>query len=219
MTWQPLRTVRLDADSGGIRAAVEALTEGQCVVFPTDTVYGVGADPWNARAVAQLYWAKRRPEHLPIPVLVSAPEHVRQVAGEIPDVFWPLVERHWPGGLTVIVPKNPSLPGIVTARGDSVAVRMPNLPVALRLVEAMGGALAATSANLSGQPSVNTAHEAYEALAGRVSIVLDGGRCPHGIASTIVNLVPDPPVLLRPGPLSLETLREVLPGLVAAKTE
>ncbi len=206
--------VYLATDPEALSQAVEALRAGQLVAFPTDTVYGVGCDLWQERALERIYWAKLRPRNLAIPLLVSGPEQVAQVARDLPPLFGPLVERFWPGGLTVIVPRQPSLPEILCAGGDTVAVRMPNHPYALRLIAEMGGALAVTSANLSGRPSPRTAQEVLADLRGRVAVVVDGGACPGGVASTIVDLVSQPPRLLRQGEVDVEALRRLLPTLV-----
>jgi L-threonylcarbamoyladenylate synthase len=202
---------------GAIPMALQMLHAGQVVAFPTDTVYGVGCDPWCSEAIERLYWAKQRPKELAIPMLVSAPEHVTQVASGLPPRFATLVDRFWPGGLTVIVPRRASLPDVLCAGGPTIAVRMPDHAVALRLIAEMGGALAATSANLSSRPSPTTAAEVLADLDGRVAIVLDGGPCPGGVASSIVDLVSSPPVLLRQGDLTLEALRAVLPALVVTR--
>lgn len=201
-------------DRNAFPEALRALRGGEVVVFPTDTVYGVGCDLWQPEAVESLYFAKRRPKRLPIPVLVSAPEHVTQVARDIPSAFDRLVERFWPGGLTLVLPRHPSVPDVLCAGGPTIAVRMPDHPVASRLIAELGGALAATSANLSGHPSPRTAAEALADMGGRVALVLDGGECPGGVASTIADLVADPPVLLRRGQVEANALREVLPDLI-----
>jgi len=196
--------------------ALQALRRGRLVVFPTDTVYGVGCDPWQSQAVRRLYWAKQRPANLAIPILVSAPEHVTRVARELPALLEPLVERFWPGGLSVIVLRRASVPDVLCAGKGTVAVRMPRHPLALRLIAEMGGVLAVTSANLSGHRAAKTGVEALADLDGRVAVVLEGGPCLGGVASSIVDLVVDPPVLLREGALDAGTLREVLPTLVVA---
>ncbi len=210
-----MRTTRVmgAADEGALDQAMMALREGEVVVFPTDTVYGVGCDLWNPRAIERLYWAKQRPKHLAIPVLVASPGDVAQVASNLPPGFDQVVERFWPGGLTLIVPRNSSVPDILCAGGLTVAVRMPNHPIARQLIALAGGALAATSANLSSRPSPVTAQEAIDDLIGRVALVLDGGPCPGGVASAIVDLMTDPPILLRSGSLD-EALRQVLPSLI-----
>ena len=201
-------------DAAALDAALRALRAGRVVVFPTDTVYGIGGDPWSTEAVKRLYWAKQRPRDMAIPILVSAPRHVRQVAMELPEAFGRLTARFWPGGLTLVVPRRPSLPDVVCAGGASVAVRMPDHPVALALIEAAGGALAVSSANRSGSPAAVTAVEALADLEGRVAVVIDGGECPGGIASAVVDLVGRPPRLLRAGGIGLEALREIVPDLV-----
>jgi L-threonylcarbamoyladenylate synthase len=204
-------------DALGWAAALAALRAGEAVIFPTDTVYGVGADLWREEAIARLFLAKQRPAGLAIPVLVSAPEHVARVAQSLPPQFGTLAARFWPGGLTLVVPRRAEVPAVLCAGADTVAVRMPAHPVALRLIAAMGGALAVTSANLSGRPSPVTAQEALADLGGRVAVALDGGRCPGGVASTILDLVTAPPRVLRLGGLTLEALRMVLPELVLAE--
>ena len=203
-------------DPQAVPRALRALRSGELVVLPTDTVYGVGCDLWQVGALELLYQAKRRPLHMAIPVLVSHPRHVAQVARALPPRFAAVAERFWPGGLTLIVPRRPKVPDILCAGGPTVAVRMPDHPLALALIEAMGGALAVTSANRSGHPAPTTASGAIEELRGRVSIVIDGGECPGGVASSIVNLVSDPPVLVRQGHLSADVLAEVIAGLVVA---
>ncbi|MBM3188445.1 MAG: threonylcarbamoyl-AMP synthase [Chloroflexi bacterium] len=211
-------------DAEGWTEALWALRTGEVVVFPTDTVYGVGCDLWQPEAVARLYWAKQRPERLPIPILVSAPEHALLVADRAqlgPRVaarLAALCERFWPGELTVILPRRSYVPDIVCAGGPTIAVRMPDHPIALRLIAEMGGALAATSANTSGAPAAVTAAQALADLDGRVAVLLDGGPCPGGVASSIVDLVSETPVLLRQGGLELDTLRQVLPDLIVPHT-
>lgn len=203
------------AAEGALDEAVALLRNGDVVAFPTDTVYGLGCDLWQEAAIARIYEVKDRPGNLAIPVLVSSPEQVVQVALDVPATFERLAERFWPGGLTLIVRRRAHVPLLLCAGGDTVAVRMPAYPLAQRLIKALGGVLATTSANLSGRPSPSTAEEVLADLQGRIPLLLDGGRCAGGVASSIIDLVSDPPVLVRPGALSLETLREVVPQLVA----
>jgi len=206
----------------GLSVAVSALARGESVVFPTDTVYGVGCDLWQADAIERLYWVKQRPRHLAIPILVSSLVVVRQVAhlggldAEQDRRFDALLARFWPGALTVIVPRLDRVPEILCAGQSTVAIRMPDHSVARELIAMMGGAMAVTSANLSGHPSPTTAEDALQDLRGRVPVVLDGGPCPGGIASSIIDLVSNPPRLLRPGGIELEQLREALPDLIVA---
>jgi len=212
--WLALEEDDLPA-SPAMDSAVEVLRAGQPLVFPTDTVYGIGCDLWSERAIAGLYAAKRRPASMPIPVLVSDVAQVAQVARELPQAFHELVRRHWPGGLTLIVWREAQVPEVLCAGGDTVAVRMPDDRIALALIARMGGALAVTSANLSGQPAPTTAEAARVQLEGRVPLILDGGECPGGQASTIVDLTTHPPRMLRQGGVSLDVLRDVLPDLTA----
>jgi L-threonylcarbamoyladenylate synthase len=193
--------------------ALALLRAGQPVVFPTDTVYGIGCDLWDEQAIERLYWAKKRDHDLAIPVLVADFAAVDRVARELPPQLASLVAHFWPGGLTLVVRRRPEVPALLCAGGDTVAVRMPDHPVALALIAAMRGALAATSANLSGRPSPVTAAQALADLDGRVPLVLDGGACPGGQASTLIDLVADPPRLLRAGGVSAEALRQYLPTL------
>lgn len=203
-------------DPQAIQEAAEALRRGELVVFPTDTVYGIGCDYRNPKAIEGLYWAKERPRHMAIPVLIAHPHHAHQIARDLPSAYEELAQRFWPGGLTLIVPKQPDLPSILCAGGDTVAIRMPNHPIALALIKAAGGAIAATSANRSGHPSPTTAQEALADLNGRAHLVLDGGPCPEGVASSIIDLTQTPPRLLRQGPIDVEALRKILPDLVVA---
>ncbi len=204
-------------DEEALSEALRALRCGELVVFPTDTVYGVGCDLWQIEAVERLYWAKQRPANMAIPILVSGPAQVMQVASEIPALFTPLVERHWPGGLSIVLRRRALVPDILCAGRDTVAVRMPAHPLALRLIAGMGGVLGVTSANLSGRQAARTAQEALAGLKGRVAIALDGGPCPGGVASSIVDLTAGPPMLLRQGALDANALREVLPALVVPR--
>jgi tRNA threonylcarbamoyl adenosine modification protein (Sua5/YciO/YrdC/YwlC family) len=198
-----------------LREAVSTLSRGGLVVFPTDTVYGVGCDLRSPAALARLYAAKERPLDMAIPVLISSPDQVHQVARDLPAAMAALADRFWPGGLTIILPRRCDLPSILTAGGDTIAVRLPDHALARALIGAAGGALAVTSANRSGRPAPQTAAEALADLDGRVDLVLDGGTTREGVASSIVDLSVSPPRLLRRGALDVERLREVLPDLEA----
>jgi len=200
-------------DPTALGEAMRVLRAGGVVAFPTDTVYGVGCDLWSPVAVERLYAAKGRPPGLAIPVLVSSPEHVGLVAQDVPPAYAELVARFWPGALTVVVRRRPEVPVVLTAGKPTVAVRMPAHDLALRLIAAVGGALAVTSANLSGRPPAETAEQVWADLGGRIALVIDGGRAPVGLPSSIVDLTFDPPRLLREGALPFDALREVLPGL------
>jgi L-threonylcarbamoyladenylate synthase len=195
--------------------AADALRRGELVAFPTDTVYGVGCDLWQPEAIERLYRAKRRPRDLAIPILVASPEGVERVAADLPQAFRALAARYWPGGLTLIVRKGPAVPDVLSGGRDTVGLRMPDYPLVQQLAAELGGALAATSANLSGKPSPVSAEQVLDDLGGRIALLLDGGRCSGGVASSVVDVVSDPPVLLRAGAIALEELREVVPSLRA----
>jgi L-threonylcarbamoyladenylate synthase len=199
-------TLRLGAaDPAAIATAVVWLRRGLPVVFPTDTVYGVGVLPFDAVAIDRLYAAKGRPAEKGIPVLLADAADVGQVAGNVGPGARALMARFWPGPLTLVVPRRPELPANLSP-DDTVAVRVPDHAVARALIRAAGGAVAATSANVSGQPPARSADEALASLGGRVAVVLDDGPSPGGLASTVVDCTVEPPVVLRAGPLSATEL-------------
>ena len=190
--------------------AATLLQASELVAFPTDTVYGVGAITWDREAVGKLYVAKLRALDKAIPILLADPADLDQVARDVSPAAHRLAERFWPGPLTIVVRRSAQVPDEVTAGGDSVAVRVPDHPLARALIRAAGAPLATTSANLSGGPSPVTAHEVWAQLAGRVAMILDGGRCPGGVASTVVDLTGSLPVILRHGPISREEILAIL---------
>jgi L-threonylcarbamoyladenylate synthase len=196
-----------------IKLARRLLREGEVVAFPTDTVYGLGANAFERFAVRQIFAVKERPPDKALPVFIYQIDDLNLVARRVPNQAWPLLQALWPGDLTVVLPKNPALPGDVTAGEETVAVRIPNHPVCLELVTLVGRPLAVTSANLSGQPTPTTAQAVAEQLQGRLPLILDGGPSPTTQASSIVDLSVSPPRLLRQGRLTLDMLREFLPNL------
>ena len=201
-----MTTRRLDAaDPTAIAAAAELLRRGLPVVLPTDTVYGVGVLPFDAAAIDRLYAIKGRPAEKGIPILLGDVADVAYVAGLIPPAAAALMAHFWPGPLTLIVPRRPELPANLSP-DDTIAVRVPDHAVARALIRAAGGAVAATSANVSGQPPACAADEALAALGGRVAAVLDDGPSPGGVASTVVDCTVDPPVVRRAGPLTAADL-------------
>jgi L-threonylcarbamoyladenylate synthase len=197
-------------EATNIARAATLLRAGELVAFPTDTVYGVGAIAWDREAVGKLYIAKLRALAKAIPILLADPGDLDQVAREVSPTARRLAERFWPGPLTIVVYRSPQVPDEVTSGGDSVAVRVPDHSLARALIRAAGAPLATTSANLSGGPSPVTAHEVSAQLAGRVAMILDGGCCPGGVASTVVDLTGSSPLVLRAGPISLEEILEVV---------
>ena len=201
-----MKTELLDATQvGAVEQAAALLRAGRLVVFPTDTLYGIGADAFSAAAIEALYEAKQRPRSKGIPVLLADPHDLDKVARDLPGRAQPLLERFWPGPLTLLVPRRSALPSNISPN-EKVAVRIPDNEVARSLIRAAGGAVATSSANRTGQPPAHNAQEAAAALSGLAAAVLDGGPVAHGAPSTIVDCTADPPRILREGPLSVETL-------------
>jgi L-threonylcarbamoyladenylate synthase len=186
--------------------AYEILKGGGLVAFPTDTVYGLGALAFDGLAVESLYVAKDRPAEKAIPVLIADLEDLAKVSPEAPQIALELAARFWPGPLTLVVPKHPDLPESVSAT-STVGVRLPDHPVARALLR-LAGPLAVTSANLSGQPSPTTAQEVLAQLDGRIPLILDGGRTPGGVPSTVVDCTGTDLQILREGPISKDEILE-----------
>jgi L-threonylcarbamoyladenylate synthase len=195
---------------GAIDQALQALKQGRLVAFPTDTVYGVGALAFVSQAVEQIYCVKGRSRSKAIPLLLDSADRLSKIADDPPGEALELAERFWPGPLTMVLLRKPTVPDVVTAGGSSVAVRVPDHDFALRLIGAAGGVLAVTSANLSGHPDPVTAQEVLGYLEGRIDLILDGGRCPGGVPSTVIDLSGPSPQIVRVGAVSPEELQEVL---------
>jgi len=201
------------ASAAALQEAAETLRRGQTVAFPTETVYGLGADALSADATRRIFEAKCRPSDNPLIVHVASLAMVDGFA-TVPDAARPVLARFWPGPLTLLLPKRLGVvPDTVTCGLPTVAVRMPAHPVARYLIQLADTPIAAPSANLSGRPSPTTARHVAEDLSGRVPIILDGGAAQVGVESTVVDLLQNPPVLLRPGGVTYEQLRPLLPTL------
>ena len=200
----------VNRQSSIVNHAAALLKAGELVAFPTDTVYGVGAIVWDAAAVDKLYAAKLRALDKAIPVLLADPADVTLVARDLPPAALRIAEHFWPGPLTLVVPRAVRVPEEVTAGGDTVAVRVPDHNLARALIRAAGAPLATTSANLSEQANPVTAQEVAAQLGERIALILDGGRCPGGVPSTILDLTQPQPRILRPGPISLEQILGIL---------
>ena len=205
----PARIIQA-SNEGAISMAAEMLRRGGLVVFPTETVYGLGADACNPIAVARVFEVKRRPAIDPLIIHVADAESARSYA-EIPDKWAPaLMKRFWPGPLTLVVSKLPSVPPIVTAGLDTVAIRVPSHPVAQALIRASGTAVAAPSANPFGYVSPTRAEHIRGELFDQIDLLLDGGPCEVGLESTIVSLVGPNPMILRAGGITVEEIAQVL---------
>lgn len=199
----------LAPDPEVIAAVAQIIRRGGLVAFPTETVYGLGANALDPAAVRRIFEAKGRPSDNPLIVHVAEAAQLAVVAEPISQVEV-LARRFWPGPLTVVVPRRPAVPDETTAGLDTVAVRVPDHPVALALIRASGCPIAAPSANRSGRPSPTRAAHVWADLRGSIEMILDGGEAGIGLESTVVDLTLDPPVLLRPGGVTLAELEEVL---------
>ena len=191
-----------------IEQALACLNKDGLVAFPTDTVYGVGCQAFSADAIKSIYQAKQRPIEKAIPILIGSSDDLEKVTSQIPPLASRLAARFWPGPLTLVLPKHPDLPMIISD-GPTVGVRVPDHPIARRLLQA-AGPLAVTSANLSGKESPRTAQQVLEQLSGRIHLVLDGGGTPGGVPSTVVNPLDGDLVILRQGPISREEMLALL---------
>jgi L-threonylcarbamoyladenylate synthase len=205
-----LRVNPENPESAKIQIAAEIIRKGGLVAFPTETVYGLGADALNADAVLTLFEAKKRPLDNPPIVHVSSPNEVPRLVQEVPKKAELLMERFWPGPLTLLFKHSKIVPNVTTAGLETVAVRMPKHSIALALIRASGCPIAAPSANLAGKPSPTNALHVYDDLNGRIDAIIDGGTTSIGVESTVVDLTVEPPTLLRPGGATFEELKRVL---------
>jgi L-threonylcarbamoyladenylate synthase len=196
----------LAQDPLSLKRALEVLGKGGLVAFPTDTVYGVGALAFDRKAVESIYTAKDRPAEKAIPILIGDVKDLGKVCPGLPELALKLAGRFWPGPLTLVVPKHPELSEAVSASG-TVGVRMPDHPVARALLR-LAGPMAVTSANISGRPSPTYANEVFNQLGGRVALIIDGGKTPGGIPSTVVDCVGAEPKILRVGPIPEAQIQE-----------
>jgi L-threonylcarbamoyladenylate synthase len=202
--------IREDANPGLLDRAAGMLRNGGIVAFPTETVYGLGAEVFNEKAVARVFDVKGRPRFDPLIVHVSSPDQLSLLATAVPLAAQSLIDQFWPGPLTLVLPKDPRVPDLVTAALPTVAVRMPRHPLALELIARVGSPIAAPSANPFGHTSPTTARHVLDQLAGKADMVMDGGACAVGVESTVVSFAYEQPVLLRPGGLPVEEIEAVI---------
>jgi len=201
-----VKTIIVSAGSpDAIQQALQVLRSGGLVAFPTDTVYGLGALAFDGKAVELIYAAKDRPVEKAIPVLIADQEDMEKVGMNIPETAYKLASRFWPGPLTCIIPKKPTLPESVSAT-STVGVRVPNHEITRALLR-MAGPMAVTSANISGQQSPSTTEKVFSQLSGRIDLILDGGKTQGGVPSTVVDCTGGEIKILRKGPISLEAIR------------
>lgn len=193
-----------------ISAAAKILREGGLVGIPTETVYGLGADGSNPAAVRRIFEVKGRPQDNPLILHVTGAQWLPRYCADIPPVAYTLARKFWPGPLTMILKRQPTVPDETTAGLDTVGVRCPNHPVTLAIIREAGLAIAAPSANTSGRPSCTSAQDVLEDVGGRIDMVIDGGPCAVGVESTVLDLTREPPRLLRPGGLPVEDIERLI---------
>ena len=206
-------TLKVDSqnpDIAKIEIAAQFIRKGGLVAFPTETVYGLGADALNPDAVLALFEAKKRPLDNPPIIHVANQSEIYRLVEAVPKKAELLMEKFWPGPLTLIFKRSSIVPSVTVAGLDTVAIRAPKHKVALALIRQSGCPIAAPSANLAGKPSPTTAQHVYEDLNGRIDVILDGGHTRIGVESTVVDLSVDPPMLLRPGGTPFEALKQIL---------
>lgn len=186
------------------------INNGEVIVFPTETVYGLGANAFDSNAVSKIFKIKNRPKDNPLIVHISSLDMLKFLANEINEDAKKLVNKFWPGPLTIILKKNLIVPEITTAGLDSVAIRMPNNDIALDIIKESGIPIAAPSANLSGKPSATNAQDAFLDLNGKVPLIIDGGQCKIGLESTVINIISEPYTILREGYITKEDIEEAI---------
>ncbi|MBI2852428.1 MAG: threonylcarbamoyl-AMP synthase [Chloroflexi bacterium] len=191
-----------------VKQGIAVLRRGGVIAYPTDTVYGLGASLNRPEAVARIYEVKGRRRNLALPVLLADILQIADITNGIPPSTWCFIRNFWPGALTLVLRKSSLVPDIVTGNGDTVAIRIPDHPVPLELIRGLGSPLVGTSANLSGQPSSLTADEVRMQLGDKIDLVIDGGRCPGGRESTIIDVTVETPRMLRSGAITEEELRQ-----------
>ena len=192
-----------------VKRGVSILRQGGLVVFPTDTVYGLGACIKIPQAIERVYGVKERPHGMALPLLLADTLQISEVAESVPPIAWLLADKFLPGALTIVLPKSSPVPDIITAGGATVAVRIPDQPVPIALIRGLGEPIVGTSANLSGRPSPLTADEVYSQLGDKIDFIIDGGKCPAGRESTVVDVTKEIPVILREGAISREEIEQV----------
>lgn len=197
-------------EQGVVSKATEFLKKGKLVAFPTETVYGLGADMQNIQSIQRLYQVKKRPLSNPLALLIAFPDSLNELWQEVPPLAKELIEAFWPGGLTLVYYKHPQVNSLITANSPRLGVRMPNHSVPLALAKELGRPIVATSANLSGHPSSNEASQVLDDLGDQIDLLLDGGPTELKEASTVLDLTTSPPTIIREGSLSKEVLTDFL---------
>lgn len=210
MSAELLRISPENPDPAAIRYAAEFIRRGQIVAIPTDTFYGIAADPFNLAAVEEIYRVKGRPETRALPILVNSTRSALPLTRDVPYTFHKLAARFWPGPLTILVEASTGVPLKVTAHTGNVALRWPNSPIVNALIERSGGPVTGTSGNISGQPACATAIDLLEQMGDRLPLILDAGETPGNLASTIVKLDGDDWEIMREGVIPEQEIRAAL---------
>ena len=192
-----------------VERGISILKQGGIVAFPTDTVYGLGACVSIHQAVERVYAVKGRPRNKALPLLLADTSQITKVAYPVPPIAWLLIDNFLPGALSIVLPRSNSVPDIITGGGATVAVRVPAHPVPVALAKGLGTPIVGTSANLSGRPSPLTADEVNSQFGNKIDLVIDGGRCPGGKESTVVDVTGETPTILREGAISREEIERV----------
>ncbi len=199
-----------------LKKAVKILRNNEIIIFPTETVYGIGANAFNKKAVQKIFKAKNRPVDNPLIIHISNTKQLKKIVLKLPIKAKILMKEFWPGPLTIILKKSKNIPLNVTAGLDSVAVRMPSNKIALKLIEMCQFPIAAPSANISGKPSSTKGAHAFDDFNGKVKLIIDSGECEHGIESTVISLI-GKPLLLRPGAITKEDIEKIIGKIIVPK--
>jgi len=197
-----------------VEQGISILKQGGLVAFPTDTVYGLGACISIHQAVERVYAVKERPPNMALPLLLADTSQITEVAEPVPPLAWLLIHNFLPGALTIVLHKSSSVPDIITGGGVTIALRIPAHLIPVALAQGLGAPIVGTSANLSGRPSPLTAGEVYSQFGNKLDLVIDGGQCPGGKESTVVDVTGETPVVLREGAISREELEKVCGSIV-----
>ncbi len=212
-----MKTQRLKADEQGINIAAEILQNGGIVAIPTETVYGLAASAFDDNAIKSVFLAKGRPQDNPLIVHISNMEMLKDLAVDIPETAYKCAEKFWAGPLTIVLKKSSKVSKVVSGGLDTVAIRMPSEKVAYDIINKSELPLGGASANVSGRPSPTTYKHVLADLDGKIDAVVEGKECTVGVESTVISLVGEHPVLLRPGAVTLEDLKEILPDITVDK--
>ncbi|HRP02333.1 MAG TPA: L-threonylcarbamoyladenylate synthase [Candidatus Kapabacteria bacterium] len=193
-----------------IALTTECLNNGKPVAFPTETVYGIGAKIYDENALYKVFQIKKRNIGNPLSAHIASLDDVNYLCNDIPNDFWKIADKLLPGPISIIMPKKPTISELVTGKLESINIRMPDNQIFIELAKSVGQPIAATSANLSGRPSPNTALSVFDDLSGRVDYIIDGGRCKYSIESTVLSMIGEEPILIRPGVIPQQAIEIIL---------